>query len=495
MKTGENMNSKMKTILFFDDWLLQNHRGLLRKWFTAEPWPGYEPQRDPNLIYSFIGQCVYRDRGNGKWMMLSSGFKDSFEDENNALFIYDSDDGIYWRPHITDPEKLSGIMKAEAYQTDLSYPGCGLVCFDENEKNLEWRFKNMVTDLKFTSASTGKSMFAFSADGVHWKVDKDSTFRDSVCDGGGRVLFNPYTQKHQFTQRPCWLDRRIFLYQTKDFRSYEGPMLVIHPDAQDGLLDFYSMQHYFYEGCFVGFIFKQHADYTEAKNPARANGRVDCEFLYSINGIQWNRPNRDSVLPEWDGGLVYRGDYYTDMILDDEGWIRLYTSSHVGEHGDFLDINNNNYLTISRLRRDGFCAYETDSTIGEMTLRPLIAEGGEILLNAKIAHYGSIRAELRMVPDNLPIPGYELENSIPVTGDGHFLKLRWKNMENVDGITGKAFRLYLEMKQARIYAIRVNACYMFGWHPQPDLTGNFYPNILLENKPWNDRKPIILSDK
>jgi hypothetical protein len=31
-----------------------------------------------------------------------------------------------------------------------------------------------------------------------------------------------------------------------------------------------------------------------------------------------------------------------------------------------------------------------------------------------------------MVPDGMPIPGYELENAVPVDGDGHFLPVRWK---------------------------------------------------------------------
>lgn len=37
----------MQTILFFDDWPIQEQRGLDRRWFQAEPWPGLAPATDP----------------------------------------------------------------------------------------------------------------------------------------------------------------------------------------------------------------------------------------------------------------------------------------------------------------------------------------------------------------------------------------------------------------------------------------------------------------
>ena len=37
---------RMKTLLFFDDWPIQEQRGVDRVWFRAEPWPGLEPQVD-----------------------------------------------------------------------------------------------------------------------------------------------------------------------------------------------------------------------------------------------------------------------------------------------------------------------------------------------------------------------------------------------------------------------------------------------------------------
>jgi hypothetical protein len=138
------------------------------------------------------------------------------------------------------------------------------------------------------------------------------------------------------------------------------------------------------------------------------------------------------------------------------------------------------FLTVSRLRRDGFCALETFSDKGRLTLRPLISGGGDIRINAIVGDVGSIRAELRTVPGDQPIPGYGMEDSIPVRGDGHFLKLAWKDRDTIDRFKGLPFRIRFEMKQARLYAVRVDATYLFGYIPTEDLAGSYVPHQLPE---------------
>jgi len=240
------------------------------------------------------------------------------------------------------------------------------------------------------------------------------------------------------------------------------------------------MPQFFYEGYFVGFLYRQHGAFVDDTISSRMKGRVDSELVYSINGTHWNRTNRQPFLP--DGGIGkygFGGEYPCSMVMDEAGWLRIYTASFVGEHNDgdkFPASEKSLFLTISRFRRDGFCAMESASDIGHLTLRPLISHGGQIRFNAAIGRFGKIRAELRMVPDNKPIPGFELENSIPVTGDGHFLPLKWKNRDSIDQFKGEPFRLFLELGQARVYAVRVDADYLYGWVPEPNLVGDYIPN-------------------
>ena len=94
---------------------------------------------------------------------------------------------------------------------------------------------------------------------------------------------------------------------------------------------------------------------------------------------------------------------------------------------------------------------------------------------------GRIRAELRDL-QNKPLPGCELEKSVPVTGDGHFLPLRWQDggetRETFDALNGQPFKLYLELEQARLYALRADADLVYGFVPETNLAGEYIPNTL-----------------
>ena len=62
----------------------------------------------------------------------------------------------------------------------------------------------------------------------------------------------------------------------------------------------------------------------------------------------------------------------TMMVLDEDGWIRIYTNSSADEHNDgrkFPPEETICYVTISRWRRDGFCALESHSDTGSVLLR------------------------------------------------------------------------------------------------------------------------------
>ncbi len=215
----------------------------------------------------------------------------------------------------------------------------------------------------------------------------------------------------------------------------------------------------------------------------RMKGRVDSELTYSVNGLAWNRTNRQPFLP--DRGLSrdnYGSEYPTAMVLDDEGWLRVYTTSYVGEHGDWNKFARSEtiaFVTVSRWRRDGFCALESTSDTGTVLMKAVIPRGGPIQLNAVTGRFGSIRAELRGL-GNQPIPGYELAKSVPITGDGHFLPLRWKDgdtvRESLDELIDRPVRIFLVLEQVRIYAIRVNSDLQYGFVPTTDLAGGYIPN-------------------
>ncbi len=476
--------SNEKTILFFDDWSIQHSRGVVRRWFAADPWPGHKPAVDPLLDTSFNGPTVERNAETGQWRLWSVGSTDRTKgDEGTGIYLYESADGIDWRPSFQNPPAdRRAVRGAEHLVFSGEHTGNGIPFRDPHEKDPARRYKIAYTDLSGNPvASEGTCRIAVSPDGIHWTIDKSAVWRDQHTDAGCSILYNPWTKKYQFTSRSILGDRRIALYETTDWKTFTKPQIIIHPDPSDPPnVEFYGMPHFFYEGYFIGFLFRQHAAFGDDTIPSRMKGRVDSELVYSINGTHWNRTNRQPFLP--DGGIGKFGfgnEYPASMVLDDDGWLRVYTTSIVGEHNDcnkFPADEKMVFLTISRFRRDGFVAMESASDIGHLTLRPLISRGGQILINAAMGRFGKIRAELRMVPDGKPIPGFELENSIPLEGDGHFMPLRWKGRDTVDQFQGEPYRLFLELDQARLFAVRVEADYCYGWVPEPNLVGDYIPN-------------------
>ena len=475
----------MRTILFLDDWPLQSYRGVVRRWFAAEAYPGAQPWHDPLLAYNSVSS-VMRDKTSGGWRMYGGGMTDrSLSDEGVGLCMYTSQDGVDWQPALhNEPIDKNATPHATHIIFSGEYSSHGAPFYDENEKDQSRLYKMPYSDLSPRPVSPeGTCRVAYSADGVHWHIDRQAVWREQHTDTLFSTLYNPYTQRYQFTGRPILGDRRVALYQTRDWQRFEPPVVILHPDPADPpCIEFYGMPHFFYEGYFIGFLWRQYGAYGDETIASRMKGRVDSELAYSINGTHWNRTNRQPFLP--DGGIGrygYGSEYPSALVQDEEGWLRVYTTSYVGEHNDWRKFGTDEtiaYITLSRWRRDGFCALECQSDIGEVTLRPLIAYDGAITLNATTGRFGSIRAELRMVPDNKPIPGYELENSIPIHGDGHFIPLRWIERDNVNRFSGEPFRLYLQLEQARVYAVRVNSDLLYGWVPQLNLAGDYISDRL-----------------
>jgi hypothetical protein len=240
------------------------------------------------------------------------------------------------------------------------------------------------------------------------------------------------------------------------------------------------MPHFNYEGTYIGFLWRMWADPRDLYGPIRMMGKIDCELTYSINGVAWNRTNRQSFLPNPD--LGWGSQYPTSLIADDQGWLRIYTAACLGEHADGGKLPKgapNVHLTISRLRVDGFCALESRTGVGSFSTRAFIGHGGPITINALAGPCGSVRVELRGL-DDAAIPGYELANCVPITGDQRQARLRWvkdgQTLDQTDALKGKFVRVFVALDEARIYAIRLAGDYLFGCIPATDLAGHFLPN-------------------
>lgn len=474
----------MRTVLFLDDWSLHHTQGLQRRWFKAEPWPDLDPVTDRALPQHCYGYPQVQRNADG-WVMWTHGFspavKDSMGDEGVGLFRYVSRDGLVWTPACTTADPLS----YEVFRGEHSAHGCHPF-HDVRETDPARRYKAAYSDVSRhpVDSSYGASRMAVSPDGIRWSIDRAGIWRQQHTDTCNIIAWNPYTEKYQFTGRAILGDRRVALYQTRDWKTFEKPMIVVHPDPMDPPVEFYGMPQFFYEGYFLGFLWRQHAGADDFHGGStRGGGRVDAELTYSINGVNWMRCNRENFMPDRGfGRQSFLSDYPTSMVEDEDGWLRVYACSSVGEHANPKPLNAGEArtsLTIARWRKDGFCALETHAGKGRILTKCYIPRQGAIVLNATVTRLGTLRAELRD-NRNKVLPGFELDNCVPVEGDGHALPLQWRRGDGVVSMpepgNGKAFRIYFEMEQARLYAMRLDADLLYGFVPETTMNGDYIPN-------------------
>lgn len=475
-----------RTILFLDDWPILSRQGVDRKWFAAEPWPQAAAWHDPLVDHSTV-TAVRRDPDSGIWRMWCGASTDrSKSDEGVGLSAYESPDGFDWQPLLqTPPIDKNATPRAAHIVFSGEYAAHGAPFFDAHETDPARRYKMPYSDLSPNPVDTsyGTCRVAVSPDGIHWTIDKQAVWRPQHTDTLFSVVFNPYTEKYQWTGRPILGDRRVSLDQTADWKQFDKPQVILHPDPTDiPGVEFYGMPQFLYEGYFIGFLWRMWGADNDLGDSTRMMGRVDAELTYSVNGLAWNRTNRQNFLPDRGLGRDDVGsEYPSALVQDPEGWLRVYTNSYVGEHADwnkFAPGEVVNRVTVSRWRRDGFCGLESHSDKGTVLLRGLLPRGGPLVLNATTGRFGRIRAELRDLK-NKPLPGYELDKSVPVTGDGHFLPLRWQDggdtRETLDPLGGRPFKLFLELEQARLYAVRADVDLAYGFVPEKNLAGEYIP--------------------
>lgn len=196
-------------------------------------------------------------------------------------------------------------------------------------------------------------------------------------------------------------------------------------------------------------------------------GVTDAVFMTSRDGIHWDRrfmeafirPGRDprnwrdrSNMPAY-GVIATSADEISLYVVRDY----TFPSDH---------------LERMVLRTDGFVSVHADYAGGEFVSKPLVFEGGNLVLNYSTSAAGSIRVEIQDGRGN-PLPGFSLLESPLIFGDEIEHTVRWKRMhpdfsvypEYAQGfrrsserplarLAGKTVRLRFVMKDADLYSIQ-----------------------------------------
>jgi hypothetical protein len=105
------------------------------------------------------------------------------------------------------------------------------------------------------------------------------------------------------------------------------------------------------------------------------------------------------------------------------------------------------------LRLDGFVSLQAGRTAGELITPPLVFAGRRLTLNVSTAAAGTVRVAIERT-DGEPIPGFSLDDAVPLYGDGHAKVVSWKAGPDCGGLAGRPVRLRVRLTEADLYSLQ-----------------------------------------
>ncbi len=190
----------------------------------------------------------------------------------------------------------------------------------------------------------------------------------------------------------------------------------------------------------------------ETEGPNKT-GISDTVFMSSRDGLHWYRfleafirPGRDRRNWIHRNNLVGRG-----MVATGPDELSLYVIRHYTYPTAHL-------LRVS-VRTDGFASLHAGYPGGEMVTKPLIFQGSKLILNYSTSAAGSIQSEIQDANGH-PIPGFSLQDCIPIWGDEIEGRARWNHPTSqtdqhpLKRLAGTTVRLRFVMKDADLYSLR-----------------------------------------
>jgi len=439
------------TLLFFDDWYLHQRTNLVRHIGQPEPVPDGTFE-DPYMDLMWGYPTVCRDPITGTWRLLYQGQN---ADQEHVPVMAESIDGIHWTlPDLTQQIDIPNRRYVHQIMPTDRFWEWSHVFVDERATGSDEWLKALV----LYHADDGIHLHAplvTSPDSVHWRYREDVRWHPVGADPIASAFWNPYRQTYVLIARPIPSDRRITVYETRDWQTFSTPELALQPDALDTpCAEIYGMPVLPYEHMFIGFMWVFHTDPRVASENKYVLGKIDCHLAYSYNGWQWQRTVRTPLLANTAPGEFGAGCIYPNTFAMDGDILRIYSTTSKGEHAQIRwnPASHQGAIVQHTLRRDGFVYLEPAGGTGKLTTRLLLWQGGEPQLNVS-APQGEVRIQV-VDGRGEPREGYTFSECIPFCGDTTAWIPEWREGRLMAALHDQIIRLQVQLANGRLYAIR-----------------------------------------
>ena len=405
---------------------------------------------------------VIEDGGRYRmWYRCDAGDAKQDRDWRSMMCYAESSDGIRWEKPNLGLVEWEGSRENNIVLPTEEVPGInGSVIVDPNAEAGE-RYK-MITRRR---ARPDDEILGFvSDDGLSWRpVESNPLLTGRPFDSHNILLWDDAGERFLIYLRGRSESipgafrgghRSIRRSESSDFfHGWSEPETVVEGDGDDPPgLNFYTNACTKYARAAQAFVMFPMILYTEREYPtAPAPGLSDVQFVFSRDGITWERPFREPyVRPGLDErNWVDRNPIMGPGILETgPGELSMYYTEFLRSGGGHSRFRR------STIRTDGFVSVEGPYLgWGEFVTPPLTFSGGRLELNYSTSGGGSIFVELQD-QSGKPLPGFSLEECEEVFGDmveGH---ARWSGGEAVGSLAGRPVRLRFQLRDAHLYAFK-----------------------------------------
>ena len=402
------------------------------------------------------------------------------------LCYAESSDGIRWRRPELGLFEFDGSMRNNIILTPESVsaingdPAHTSVFRDANP--------NCPADARYKCIIVGKPHGLYvlkSADGIRFSIASDQpAMTQGAFDSENLAFWDPVREEYRaywriftagLTDGTTWKPSGIRAIRTatsKDLVNWTGQADLRYVDSPPQQLYTNQIQCYYRAPhIFMGFPMR----YTDrgwsepmmalpgleerlarAKaNPRFGTALTDGLFMTTRDGVLFRR---------WNGAFLRPGPRRQDSWVYGDNmifWGMVETASSLGDAPNELSLYasegywQGDSVSFRRLtlRIDGFVSLRAAAPGGELVTKPLVFDGGNLMLNMATSAAGSIQVEIQDAAGK-PIPGCALAECPELFGDDLAYVVRWRKGGDLRPLSGQPVRLRFLLKDADLYSFQ-----------------------------------------
>ncbi len=455
----------MKTIVFFDDFLIHRQESIRRIVHTPT-WIEEHCYSDPVSLYGMGYASVVPSPTGGYYLYyITLTGVDRATEMSTILCMAESDDGLRWKPAPVGTDSRG--ITTNVLVAGMPAPAGCCVYYDESETDSAKRYKMTNSPIARTEEGleTLPSCIAESSDGVNWTSSRTGSFLPHHSDTYNSLIRNPVSDRYQITLRRRWGERRVCLVESPDLLRWTPPRPIVHPSPIDPpSTHFYGMPQFYYRAgeVFIGFLWNQLMPYNDVMG-----GPVLTEYAYSYDGLMWNRTHAPAM-PRREPGQYGAGSMYGAAMIERDEDVLVYAVARLEEHHRIHDVvaegRRSGVLLPGLLRKNGFVSLASTRGCGEITTECLLLSSTVVSLNVK-APLGGVRVQV-CDPEYRPVPGFTYNDCREIRGDRINAVVRWRNGADLGEIVRRKrwIRLQVRLEQADLYSIDADFAYNINIH-------------------------------